>query len=248
MANLLVALGGGAAAVGVFRYLGIVNIALAVFNLIPAFPMDGGRALRAILWARSKDLVAATTRAAKIGEAFGVGFMMLGLLSAIFGGVIAGLWWILIGAFIRTAASGAAVQVKIDQVLTGVKVQDLMTPNPDTVSASIPLSEFVDHHLYQYAHDLFPVMDQGQCIGMIGLKETKSVPRDSWSKTAIADVMTPISEAARIDQFETALSALQKMRQENLSRLVVTDGQTLVGIATLKDFMRRISLDLELKT
>lgn len=136
---LATSLGGGAirpASAGVMHYLGLLNTMLAVFNLIPAFPMDGGRALRAALWAATGDFRRATRQASNIGKAFGTVLMALGGVSIVFGNLIGGIWWILIGGFLRAAAGASYINLKVEAALEGLAVERFMTADVQTVPPS----------------------------------------------------------------------------------------------------------------
>lgn len=232
---------------GVLHYLALLNLVLAIFNLVPAFPMDGGRALRATIWAATGDIRIATLRASKVGKYIGTGFMLAGLLAVLTGNLLAGIWWVLIGGFIRAAAIGAFMNTRIETVLDGLPVARFMTPAPDTVSSDLTLADFVENHLYQFGHDMFPVLTAGKPVGTIGLGEIRMVPRDTWQQTLIGDVMTPLQPAKTVTMQEPAMNALIQMREHGLNRLLVIDQETLLGVIVLKDLMDLLSMKLALE-
>jgi len=232
---------------GVFHYLGLLNMVLAIFNLVPAFPMDGGRALRASIWAATGDIRTATRRASTVGKYIGTGFMVLGFLAVLGGSLIGGIWWILIGGFIRSSAIGAFMNVRIESVLEGLPVSRFMTAEPDTVPYNLPLTDFVEDHLYRHGHDMFPVMDGARPIGTIGLGEVRKVPRDAWPQTLTGDAMTPLNPAKTVASNEMALNALTQMQKNGLNRLLVIDNGALVGVIVLKDLVDLLSVKLALE-
>ena len=241
---------------GVLHYLALLNLVLAIFNLVPAFPMDGGRALRATIWAATGDIRMATMRASQVGKYIGTGFMLAGLLGVMTGNLLAGIWWVLIGGFIRASAIGgfirasaigAFLNTRIETVLDGLPVARFMTPAPDTVSSDVTLADFVENHLYKFGHDMFPVLTAGKPVGTIGLGEVRMVPRDAWPQTLTGNVMTPLTPVKTISADEPAMNALIQMQKNGLNRLLVIDHETLLGVIVLKDLMDLLSMKLALE-
>lgn len=247
LAVLVRELGGGAPLHGVLRYLAMLNGLLVAFNMVPAFPLDGGRALRAGLWAWRKDLRWATRIASRIGAAFGAGLMILGVLAMLRGGLITGLWWLLIGMFIRAAAQGAYHQLQLRRALEGEPVSRFMTRDPIVVSPEVNLSELVEDYVYRHYHDLYPVISNGELLGCIGVREIKQVPRERWADVTVGDAMTSCSEANVVSQDADAMQALAKMQTTGSSRLMVADGDRLIGIIALKDLLGLLSLKIDLE-
>jgi Zn-dependent protease len=235
-----------AEAYGVLHYLGVVNLTLAAFNMLPAFPLDGGRVLRAGLWMASGDLAASTRRAAHLGEGVGVGMMALGGLAALAGQVVGGLWWVVLGLFLRTVAKSYGQDVETRRMLAGVEVREVMTPDPITASAVMTLQDFVEERLYRFHHDLFPVVDGDRVVGTAGYKEVKAVPREAWPTTRLGDACTSAAEAPAVDAGADAAQALRQMQRAGAGRLLVMEGDRLVGVLALKDLMGRLRLEAEL--
>jgi Zn-dependent protease/CBS domain-containing protein len=231
---------------GVLNYLGLLNLVLAVFNMIPAFPLDGGRALRAIVWAVKKDYRAATRFAARLGSGFGVALMLAGVLLALAGNFGAGLWWILIGLFLRGAAEGADFQEEASAQLKGRSVRAVMTADPDVVSPDLTIARFVEDHVYPLHHDLFPVVRDGRPVGVIGLREIKSVPRSAWDSVTVGQAAKPLSDDVVIDASADAFAALERMQRGRQSRLLVVDQGRLAGMLSLKDLLELIAVRLQL--
>jgi Zn-dependent protease len=232
---------------GVLYYLGFINLILAVFNLVPAFPLDGGRMLRAALWYWTGNLRWATRLASRIGNGFGILLMILGVVNVLQGNVIPGMWWFLIGMFVRGAASMSYQQVLIRQGFEGVPVRRVMTETAVSVPPSLSLADLVHDYFYQHYHKTFPVVDAGRIVGIVSVRNVKPVPRERWGEARVADVMAPLSAENSIRPDANALDALQLMTRTGNSRLVVVAGNALVGIVSLKDLMNYLFLKLELE-
>lgn len=239
-------LGAGTPFTGVFAYLAIINTILAVFNMVPAFPLDGGRILRAALWAWRGRLGWATRITSNIGSGFGIALIALGVLSVLSGNFIGGMWWFLLGLFVRAAAQMSYRQVAIRQGLEGIPVRRIMTDRPVAVPSSITISEFVEEHVYRFHFKHYPVLDDGRLIGCVGLRDVKDVPRERWAETQIAAVMRPCSRDNTTTPEADALAALATMNRTQNGRLLVVEGEQLRGIVTLKDMLRFLSIKLDL--
>jgi Zn-dependent protease/CBS domain-containing protein len=241
------ALGAVEGLTAVLSYLATLNLVLAVFNLIPAFPLDGGRALRAALWSWRGDIAWATRVAAATGGGFGLFLMGAGVVLALTGSLAAGLWWILIGAFVRGAARESVAQLTSERVLAGRPVSRFMTTEVDTADPDMTLRTFVDDHLYRHHHDLYPVIEGGRVVGVIGRREVKAVPGDQWEAARVRDAMRPLAEADAIDASADAAEALARMQRERLGRLVVLRDGALAGMIALKDFLDVIAMRMDLE-
>jgi Zn-dependent protease len=232
---------------GVLFYLGYINLLLALFNLVPAFPLDGGRMLRAALWQWKGNLRWATQLASRIGNGFGILLMIVGVLNVVRGDLIGGMWLFLIGMFLRGAASMSYQQVLIRQGFEGVPVRRIMTGSPVSVSPSLSLADLVQDYFYHHYHKTFPVVEGGRIVGIVSVRDVKPVPRERWREARVADVMAPLTADNTIRPDAGAFEALQLMTRTGNSRLVVVDGTTLVGIVSLKDMMSYLFLKLELE-
>jgi Zn-dependent protease len=231
----------------VLAYLAFINLILVAFNLVPAFPLDGGRVLRSIIWKRKRDLRWATRITARIGQGFGMFLVILGVLSILTGNFIGGVWWILIGLFLRSAAQMSYQQVIVRHVLAGEPVDAFMEREPKTVPVDASVAELVEDYVYRYHHKMFPVVRNGDFVGCVSTRQIKSIPRQAWSTTGVRDIVTPCDETNTIHSGANAFEALSKIQSTGSSRLLVMDNGTLVGIVTLKDLLRLISLKLELE-
>ena len=232
---------------GVTRYLASLNLILAVFNLIPAFPLDGGRVLRAYLWDRWRDMRRATRVAANAGIGFSLVLMGIGILSVVTGDFGTGIWWILIGLFLRSAAAGSYYDLRTRQAIKGRTVRDFMSGAPIAVSPTLSLRQLADDFVLRHHHEFFPVVEGGRVLGSISMKELKDVPRDRWEATTIAAAMLPATEANMIEAKVEAMAALLAMQRQKASRLMVVENGALVGVLSLKDLLKRLSLQLELE-
>jgi Zn-dependent protease len=256
MLYVVIALGGevlSTPVIGVIDYLAAINLILAVFNLLPAFPLDGGRVLRAALWQWKKNLRWATRIASRIGTGFGLFLILVGILNVIMGSInksmdsiINGIWMFMIGMFLRNAAQMSYQQVLIRKALEGETVQHFMKKDPVTAPSSISIKELVEDYIYNYHFKMYPVVEGGKLIGCITSRQVKDIPRDQWTSRAVGNVASQCSHENTIDPAADALKALSVMSRTGNSRLMVVDDGRLVGIITLNDIMGFISIKLEL--
>ena len=233
--------------VAVLSYLGTVNLVLAAFNLLPAFPLDGGRIFRAAVWRWTGDLRRATRVAARLGVAFSVLFMAIGALQLVAGDPLGGVWLVLIGLFLRQAAVAAYQQVLVRQALEGEPVRRFMTVGPITVRPELTLSEFLNAYVYRYHHKLFPVQDNGRLVGAISPAQLRGVPRKQWPQRTVGSVAVPWTPESAVTPNTAALQALARMRQTGHSRLLVVEDGHLAGILSVRDLLSFLALKLELE-
>jgi Zn-dependent protease/CBS domain-containing protein len=229
-------------------WLGIINLSLAIFNIIPAFPMDGGRILRAVLWRVRGDQFAATRGAAVVGRLFGYLLIALGVWWA-FTGDFSGLWLALIGWFLSNAAGATVQQLGIQRSLAGVKVRDVMDPEPASVSPNETIADLVNGRLVRGDGRSFLVRhDDGGLAGIVSLSDVRRVSRDDWPEARVTDIMTRYADIARVspdDELGNALELLQD-REVNQLPVVEDDGRTIVGLLTRTGILRLIDTRLKL--
>jgi len=233
----------------VFRWLAQVNLVLVIFNAIPGYPLDGGRVLRALLWMRNGDLRKATFITSRIGIGFSYFLIVMGVL-ALFAGAWNGFVLILIGVFLKNAAESGYTQTLFKQVLEGVKVSDLMTPDPITIPARLPLNLAVDDYFLTNHHVAFPVVDDnGRFRGLIRLEFLKNVPREKWPFTLAGELAdSPEGRNLRIESDANAETALQTLLTPGRGRMGVTDRDgNLAGIVTRHDLLHYIRIHHELE-
>lgn len=235
--------------VGVIHYVGWINWMLAIFNSIPAFPLDGGRVLRSAIWQSTGDLDRATRIAAGVGEGFGVALMALGVVSLFFGNFVTAVWWFVLGMFLRGAAAQSYQQMRIQGALQNEPVSRFMHSDPITVPPNISVEDLVQNYVYRFHHKMFPVVtdEAHHLAGCISTDELKSIPREEWRQHSVQELMRPCSLDNTVSPETNAVSALSKMRSSGLTRLLVVDRDRLLAIVTLRDLLDFLSLKLDLE-
>ncbi len=231
---------------GVTAFIGGINLTLAVFNLIPAFPLDGGRVLRATLWWIKGDQRWATRISSWIGSAFGILLMVLGALSIISGNFMAGIWRVLIGIFLHGAAQTSYRQLVIRQTFEGLPVRRFMSDNPITVSPFITVKDLVENYIYRYHFKMFPVVDNDRLLGCITTRQVKELPFEEWDRKKVADIALHCSPDIAIEPDADAMKALSVMSRSGIQRLMVVQDGILMGVISLKDLLEFFSLKMEL--
>jgi Zn-dependent protease len=233
----------------VLIYLGFLNAALAVFNLIPAFPLDGGRILRSILWGWKKSLRWATRVSAAIGGGFGLLLMGLGVVTALVPrGLYGGIWLFLIGLFVRNAAAMSYQQLLLRRALAGEPVSRFMHPDPVTVPRALSVRELVDEYVYRHHFKMFPVVDDsGRLLGCVTTRQIRELPREEWDRQTAGALAARCGPENTVRPESDAMEALSQMSRSGASRLMVVDGDRLLGILSLKDLLRFFSLKMELE-
>jgi Zn-dependent protease/CBS domain-containing protein len=231
----------------VLGYLAFVNVAVLIFNLLPAFPLDGGRVLRSILWAIMGNLRRATWWAALFGQGFAWLLIALGAMSFFAGNILNGIWLVLIGLFLKDAARGSYRQVVVRQMLQGEPVSRFMNPQPIVVPPDLDLRDWVEDYVYRYHRKLFPVASNGHVEGFIGPAALAKFPREEWDRHTVAEAMDRDADKISISSNADALQALTQMQNTGSSRLLVKDGDRLVGVVSIKDLLRFLDLKAELE-
>jgi Zn-dependent protease/predicted transcriptional regulator len=234
-------------AVAVLWYLAWINAVLAIFNMVPAFPLDGGRVLRSILWKVKGNLQWATRIASYAGSGFAGFLVLVGLLNLFVGSFIGGMWWVLLGWFLWTASRGSYQQMLVRRALDNERVERVMRTEVQTVPASISVQELVEDYIYRHHFKMFPVTDNGNLLGCITTRTVREVPRGQWARRTVGELAEPCTGENSIAPGAGALQALTKMTREGRSRLMVVEDGRLRGVVSLKDVGRLISLKLELE-
>jgi Zn-dependent protease len=233
--------------VGVLAYLGWINAILVAFNALPAYPLDGGRVLRSALWKWKGNLRRATCIASEVGAGFGLALIILGFLSVLGGAIVGGVWWILIGLFLRSAARMSYQQLVIRRALEGEPVRRFMKTEPKTAPPDATIKELVEDYMYRHHFKLFPVTRYGVLLGCVSTRQVKETPQSDWPSRTVQEIAEPCSSENTIGADEDALRALSKMRKADASRLMVVQDGNLAGILTLKDLLKFIALKIELE-
>lgn len=221
-------------------WLASVNLILGVFNLIPGFPLDGGRLFRAFLWWRTGDQVAATRRAADIGRFFGWSLLALGLWRLFQGDVVGGVWLALIGWFLSRLAVASVQQLLIDRKLAGTRVRDLMRTRFQSVDHLLPIQRFVDDYLLRSAQVLWPVTRGNRDVGVLSLADISAL--GSPGALTVGDAMQPLSATAHLSPGLDGRDALKQLAQSSDTPLPVIDGDRVVGLVHQADILRWLAL------
>ncbi len=236
------------AVTGVARYLASINLLLAIFNLLPGFPLDGGRLFRAVVWKITGDFKKATRIASWGGQFLAYIIIALGFVQLFNGNFLSGCWWILIGWFLANAAEMSYQQHLIRTGLEGIPAKEVMMPAPETVTSDLSLQTLVDDYFLHRRYQAFPVTQNGDLVGIISLNQVKETPREKWQQQTIAETMTPINDTVTV-RLETPITqVLEKMEDSGIKRVLVTRDDQLKGIITggdISSWLRRIR---ELKT
>lgn len=237
------------AVTGVLHYLAVVNVALAIFNLVPAYPLDGGRMLRAALWHWQDNLEQATRIASRGGAGFGVMLMILGGLSLLAGDLIGGVWLILIGLFVRGAAQASWRQLLTRRFLEGRTVAELMDEAPGTVSPGTTLADFLERHVYREPHRLYPVVRGSKLEGCVTVERVKEVPEDARREKTVGEVMDPCTSATTVQPGDDAKELVDAMLAPGaVDRKLVVDGDRLLGTVSLEDLRKQMAVRLEFES
>lgn len=226
----LVAGGPATPLTSVLVWLGNINILLAAFNMVPGYPLDGGRVLRALIWSVTHNADRATRLAAKVGQAVAFLFILAGLWRFFVGANFGGLWLAFIGWFLLDASRASYVQVEMMAGLRDRRVADVMDHDYATVEGRLSLQDFVDEYLLRSGRRCFVVLHNGQVAGLVTPHEVKSVDRQSWSQTTVQSVMRPLRQLRTVAPDTPALQALELMSREDVNQLPVISGGRLAGI------------------
>lgn len=228
------------------RYLAMINASLAFFNLIPGFPLDGGRVLRALIWGISGSLRMATLVASWFGQGIALLFMMWGIWQVFTGAFINGLWIAFIGWFLRNASISGYRQVLIRDMLRDVRAGDLMSRDFETVSPALTIQEIVDDYVLRRRDHAYPVADGDRLRGIICLHDVKAVPRQQWTSKTVGEVMTPWERLATVSLEDDGNTVLTSMNTHNVGQLPVVEGDRVIGMLRRGDVIRFMQLRGEL--
>lgn len=230
-------------------WLGPINMLLALFNMVPGFPLDGGRVLRALLWWTTGDRVRATRWAAGAGTLVGFTLiatgvaMALGVRVPLFGtGLVAGLWLVLIGWFLNAAARTSVQQLLLQESLQEVEVADVMRSRLDSVAPGTRVEDLVEHHLMNSDQRCFPVLDGETITGLVCLQDVRRTERQKWESKTVDQIMTRVENLVTISPTEHATEALSRLAEHEVDQIPVVEGGKLRGLIRRQDIMRWLSL------
>jgi Zn-dependent protease/CBS domain-containing protein len=242
---VLIAIAGLPSAVdGVAAWLGYINLALLVFNLIPALPLDGGRVLRAALWQSKGDLGWATRVGTDIGRVFGYLFIGLGVAMFIFQGSFSGAWLAFIGWFLLQAATAEARYIATEAALHGLRVRDLMVRDPVTVDGDLTVGQFMDEVARSRRFTTYPVVDGGRAIGLLAFGSVAALPRSEWDSRRVREAMLPLERVPLLTEDETAIDALTALSSPTSNRSLVVENGHLAGLLSITDLTETFAASL----
>jgi len=233
--------------VGVIAYLAFINFILAGFNLVPAFPLDGGRVLRAAIWHFNHNLKKATRIAAGTGSVFGIALIILGILSVLGGNLIGGIWWVLIGMFVRNASRMSYRQMLFRRALEGESIGRFMTTDVVRVSPTMTIREFVENIVYIHHFKMYPVTDGDRLLGCIRTENIRDIPKDEWDVHTVEEHLETLCDENAVRPDEDPMKVLTLMNRKNTSRVLVVKDEHLKGIVALKDMLKFLSLKIDLE-
>ncbi|MDD4859030.1 MAG: site-2 protease family protein [Dehalococcoidales bacterium] len=226
-------------------YLMLINALLAAFNIIPGFPLDGGRVLRSIIWGATGSLTKATNVAATTGRIFGWALIAYGFFTLLSGNFLNGIWIAFIGWFLSSAADSSRQEVTMQQHLSGMRVNEVMNTAPECVNQNATVESLVRESFIQHGLRAAPICVDGQLTGIVTLTDVRKIPQENWSQTSVSAVMTrsPLYTVKQDDDLNTAVKLLA---QHGLNQVPVLDDKRLVGLLSRADVIRFLQLSREL--
>jgi Zn-dependent protease/CBS domain-containing protein len=230
---------------GVAAYLAFINAVIAAFNMLPGFPLDGGRVLRSIVWARNRNLLRATRAASRAGELMAYVLMAGGAIQ-FFWSPIGGIWMFLIGLFLRNASTTSYEQMELQQALEGVSAAQLARTDYSAVSPDTTVAQLVDRYMLTGHGRAYPVTAGEELLGLVTLSDVRRLERERWPETSAYRAMTPVERLRSVPPGESALRMLQIMAEADINQVPVMDGRRLVGIVSRGDILRLIQVRREM--
>jgi len=230
-----------------FVWLGYINLSLAAFNMIPGYPLDGGRILRSILWLTSGNVQVATRRAANVGKAIALLFIGFGIFRFFGGAGFGGLWIAFIGWFLMQAATASYSSVALTEGLKGVQVRDIMTSDCVTLDGNMNVEQFVENYLLKSGRRCFVVQQNGEISGLVTPHEIKELERPRWPYMTLADVMRPLDQIHTVTPATPVMEALETMGRDDVNQLPVVSGSHLDGIITRANVVQFLQTRAELR-
>jgi Zn-dependent protease/CBS domain-containing protein len=231
-------LGWSDAVVGLAEYLALINALIAVLHMLPGFPLDGGRLFRAAAWKLTGDLTTATRWATTGGRWIAAGLVAFGILQLFLDNVVSGLWLVFIGWFVHTTSDDTFTQHVLLRTVVGVRVREVMTADPETVSPHLPIPEFIERHVLHGRHRAFPVVDGERLLGLVTLARLRDIPRELWPHRNVADVMLPLQAATCARPGDRLSEVIERLASTEDGRVLVTSNGHLEGVITRSDLIR----------
>lgn len=236
----------GELGVVILGYLALINLVLGVFNLLPGFPLDGGRVFRAMLWGAMNNLERATRVASFVGQGFAYLFIIGGFWFMLFGGFLSGLWLVFVGWFLNNAAQQSYQQLQLRKVLSGVDVHRVMTSDFPQLDPDMTLDDFVHGYLLKYDYTTFPVIDGDRFMGVVTIAEVRETPRERWSETSLRQIVKCPDDERVVKCTDDAFDALMHMAEDNAQRLLVMCEGKLEGVVTQDNIVNLVRTKLQL--
>ena len=230
----------------IVEYLAVINIAVGVFNLLPGFPLDGGRVLRSALWARSKNMLTATRWAANSGTVISFGLIAVGVVSVLAGNFIGGIWFIVIGWFLRNASEASYQQLVFRRGLEGTKVGEIVNRSYEAAPPDATLAQIVAEYMLGKGQRCVPIVVAGDLLGLVSMQDLRKVPQDQWGSTSVFRAMTPKERLHIVAPADDLARALELMAAHDVHQLPVIDNREFLGLVTRADVLRLIQIRSEL--
>ena len=228
-------------------WLGYIYISLAVFNMIPGYPLDGGRVLRSIVWGINRNLVRATKITAGVGQFIAIAFIVFGFFRFFYTGAFGGLWLAFIGWFLADAAGDSQAGVEVSAALAHLRVGDVMSQDCPAVDSNVNLRTFAEDHLLRTGRRCFVVTQGGRQLGIVTINELKRVPRERWPFTILADILDPLEHVPKVSPDTALADALQLMAREEVNLLPVISNGRLAGVISRGHVVQLMQTQAELK-
>ena len=229
------------------EYLAIINIAVGIFNLLPGFPLDGGRVLRSAFWARSHNLLNATKWASNAGRFISFGLMALGVVSILTGSFIGGAWFIVIGWFLRNASEQSYQQAVLKTSLDGTKAREVVNRNFESAPPDISLDQLVTDYIFGRSQRCVPIVVEGNLLGLVSMSDLPRFPREQWTEISAYRAMTPRERLHVLSPEDDLAQALAVMAAHDVHQLPVIEGRDFIGFVTRADVLRLIEIRTELR-
>lgn len=231
---------------GVAGNLAVINLLIGIFNLLPGFPLDGGRVLRSFFWLNNRNVLDATRLASNVGQAVAYLIMGLGVISFFVLSPITGIWFFFIGNFLRSASASSYEQLFMDTVLKGIPVSTVARTDYVAVSPEVTLAQLVEEHVLAGEGRCFPVLAGQELLGLVTLRDLKNVPRDDWQSTTVYRAMTPFDQLKTVSLTDDLPRVLSQMALGDLNQIPLTDGKILLGMIDRGDVIRYIQVRQEI--